>query len=312
MPISLTRSNPTSRFGKRDTTCIIGSRVPATLDNGIRVDVIIQLETDQKEANGNGNSVDESYLKVGNLKQWGEFRMGSTKQAHFVLGRTVAPSVNTINAAVNNDTADRFVPSTTGTKFFNHEGGADRMLAMYVTPNLNGFQGGISYTPAYANNDNPANTKKVMGTAGDSEDVSLGANYKGKFGDASVQLSGGYTKRSGATEWTTTQFGGSVGFAGFSFGGMWAERKDDKAMSDANDIEGFMAGVGYKTSPWSVALTWLNTTDDASDVMGEDESNQYTLGMAYSSYDGCPAGIGFPAILKAGKSSKTQPFFSVS
>ena len=30
------------------------------------------------------------------------------------------------------------------------------------------------------------------------------------------------------------------------------------------------------------------------------------------SYDGCPAGIGFPAILKVGKSSKTQPFFSVS
>jgi len=31
-----------------------------------------------------------------------------------------------------------------------------------------------------------------------------------------------------------------------------------------------------------------------------------------SSYDDCPAGIVSPAILKAGKSSKTQPFFSVS
>jgi len=30
------------------------------------------------------------------------------------------------------------------------------------------------------------------------------------------------------------------------------------------------------------------------------------------SYDDCPAGIVSPAILKAGKSSKTQPFFNVS
>ena len=32
----------------------------------------------------------------------------------------------------------------------------------------------------------------------------------------------------------------------------------------------------------------------------------------FLSYDDCPAGIVSPAILKAGKSSKTQPFFSVS
>ncbi len=31
-----------------------------------------------------------------------------------------------------------------------------------------------------------------------------------------------------------------------------------------------------------------------------------------NSYDGCPAGMFCPAILKAGKSSKTQPFLSVS
>jgi len=36
------------------------------------------------------------------------------------------------------------------------------------------------------------------------------------------------------------------------------------------------------------------------------------LAVTTSSYDDCPAGIVSPAILKAGKSSKTQPFFSVS
>jgi len=37
-----------------------------------------------------------------------------------------------------------------------------------------------------------------------------------------------------------------------------------------------------------------------------------TVSSSSSSYDDCPAGIVSPAILKAGKSSKTQPFFSVS
>jgi len=34
--------------------------------------------------------------------------------------------------------------------------------------------------------------------------------------------------------------------------------------------------------------------------------------VRYHSYDDCPAGFCCPVILKAGKSSKTQPFFNVS
>ena len=85
------------------------------------------------------------------------------------------------------------------------------------------------------------------------------------------------------TEYTTTQFGANVSFAGFSIGGHWAERKDDTAMMDVDDVEGFMAGVGYKTGPWNIALTWLNTTDDVlMQTPGEVEHNQYSLGMTYS------------------------------
>ena len=261
-----------------------------TLDNGIRFDVIIQLETDHHNsaAGGTGHVIDESYLKVGNLKQWGEFRLGTTKSAHFLF-RAFGPHVSTITNATNHDISVLYVPSTTPLKgpgtFLSHEGGADRMLAMYVTPNLNGFQGGISYTPSQTNTVNPPMTQGAMAT--ESRNISVGANYKGKFGDASVGISGGYTVVDGAkganAEYNTTQFGMNVGFAGFSIGGHWAERSDDTPMSNADDREGFMAGVGYKTGPWNIALTWLNTTDDVSMYKaGEVEHNQYTLGMAYS------------------------------
>ena len=254
-----------------------------TLDNGVRFDVIVQLEADDV----NSTTIDESYLKVGNLKQWGEFRLGTTKQAHFIF-KVNAPAVNTITNALNADQSARYVPSTTPLRgpatFFNHEGGADRMLAMYVTPNLNGFQAGFSYTPGQNNTDAPPQTKGMDAT--EASNISLGANYKGKFGDASVAVSGGYTKVDGVkgsgAEYTTTQFGGSVSFAGFSIGGGWAEREDDTAMSKADDREGFMAGIGYKTGPWNLALTWLNTTDDVSEATGEVDHDQYTLGMAYS------------------------------
>ncbi len=265
-----------------------------TLDNGVRVDVIIQLETDQVS---NGTQIDESYLKVGNLKQWGEFRLGSTKMAQFVVGRTSAPAVYVISNATNHGQANLFVPNTTQLgkspggngatphTFFSHEGAADRMLAMYVTPNLNGFQGAVSYTPGHANSDSVPVTEGDA--ASDSENLSIGVGYKGKFGDASVGLTGGWTAVSGnqkaGTEYTTMQFGGSVGFAGFSIGAQWAEREDDGDMGYKADVEGFQAGVGYKTGPWQVALTWLNTTKDVNPmVAGEVENNQYTLGMAYS------------------------------
>ncbi len=265
----------------------INFRGNTTLDNGVRVDVIIDLETDQATANRinvaksqGGVVIDESYIKVGNLKEWGEFRFGSTKQAHFTF-KVNAPAVNTINNALNPDTQGRFIPTTTGTSFFNHDGGADHMKAVYITPNLSGFQGGISYTPGQANSDGPPATEGDM--PGDTNDVSIGANFKSKFGDAAVAVSGGWTRHTGAKEYTTVQAGGSVSFAGFSIGGGWAERSDDMAGMSAADIEGFMAGVGYKTGPWSLALTWLNTTDKQDEnLMGEDESNQYTLGMAYS------------------------------
>ena len=265
-----------------------------TLDNGIRIDAIVQLETDPANtaATGSGtgtsvgNVIDESYLKVGNMKQWGEFRLGSTKQAHFLF-RAMGPHVSTIVNATNADASAYFVPSTTPLKgpstFFNHEGGADRMLGMYVTPNLNGFQGGISYTPSQTNTNSPPQTKGMM--APEADNVSLGANYKGKFGDAGVALSGGYTKVGGKgknVEYTTLQAGLKVSVAGFSIGGHWAEREDDTAMSEVDNREGFMAGIGYKTGPWNMALTWLNTTDDHSDNPGEVDHNQYTLGMTYS------------------------------
>ena len=261
-----------------------------TLDNGIRVDAIIQFETDQATTNQDAKAaiIDESYLKVGNLKQWGEFRLGTTKSAHFIF-RAMGPHVSSIVNSTNGDISSLYVPSTTplagaGT-FFNHEGGADRHLVMYVTPNLNGFQAGISHTPGYNNTNTPPQTKGA--DAAEASDISIGANYKGKFGDASVAVSGGYTKVDGkkgdGAEYTTLQGGLKVSFAGFSIGGHWAAREDDTPMSNADDREGYMAGIGYKTGPWNVALTWLNTTDDTDETArGEVEHNQYALAMTYS------------------------------
>lgn len=265
-----------------------------TLDNGIRVDVIVQLETDAVNNEGANAPIDESYLKVGNMKQWGEFRLGTTKSAHFLF-RAFGPHVSTIANATNHQLSAQFVPSTTPLRgpatFLSHEGGADRMLAMYVTPNLNGFQGGISFTPSQTNTDSPPKTKGMDATEADN--VSIGANYKGKFGDAGVGISGGYTRvggRGNNAEYNTMQAGMNVSFAGFSIGGHWAEREDDTAMSKVDDREGWMAGVGYKTGPWNVALTWLNTTDDVSMNPGEVEHNQYTLGMTYSLGGGVTVG----------------------
>ena len=291
-----------------------------TLDNGIRVDVIIDLETDHNQAN-NGNVLDESYIKFGNMKAWGEFRFGTTKQAHFVTGRAGIPIGNPLSNPTNPDQPTRFLPTPTKLSTFNHEGGGDRMLMSYYTPRISGFQAGVSYTPGHANSDTPAASDGMMAT--DSRNTSIGANFKGKFGDASVNLAGGWTavdggkaatpisiksitgvdgsnniqgtinpaKDASEVDYTTVQLGASVGFAGFSFGVQWAEREDNRPMMHDSDIEGFVMGATYATGPWKVGVNWSNATQDTKpDTPGENESNMYTLGISYALGAGVTAG----------------------
>lgn len=302
-----------------------------TLDNGIRVDVILELETDHNQANGgavstktasvpaqdstqatsavdsaaapvdavtsasggNQSVLDESYIKISNAKAWGDFRIGTTKQAHFITGRAGMPMGNPLSNPTNPDQPTRFLPAANGLAPWNHEGGADRMLVAYYTPRINGFQAGISYTPGHANSDAPAASDGQM--AADSKNTSIGANFKSKFGDASVNLAGGWTtvdgKKGKGSEYTTTQVGVSVGFAGFGLGAWWAEREDDTPMSNDDDREGVLLGVNYKTGPWTVGLNWANVTRDTDPMTpGEDQTDMTTLGISYALGAGVTAG----------------------
>ena len=122
------------------------------LDNGIRVDVIIQLETDQVEAN-DGTVIDESYLKF--TGGFGDLRIGSTKQALFVLKhRAPTAGTHSHDAGEKRDWVIRpatFAQPVSGTNF----GPNDSMKIAYFTPRFGGFGIGVSHTPDLTNSDAP-------------------------------------------------------------------------------------------------------------------------------------------------------------
>jgi len=76
------------------------------------------------------------------------------------------------------------------------------------------------------------------------------------------------------------------------------------------------ASVGFSRAEEIAVLTSISVSDIEDDDTGgfrPGSAGGRTGDMRHQhSYDDCPAGIVSPAILKAGKSSKTQPFFSVS
>ncbi len=266
-----------------------------TLDNGVRVDVVVQLETDQARANS-GSVIDETYLKL--TGGFGDLRMGSTKGASFVLGKN-AP-INGIIHSYNPDTLN-FVINPNGQAFFTAAvdiGAGDHMKIAYFTPKMSGFQAGVTYVPSTSNSDTPAiSGGAASGTSAETSLADLAITYDGNFGDASVGVTGAVWKSdgSGTSDYTGYSIGAKVGFAGFTIGGRWGEHDDDQGNvttgSSIADQESYNLGVSYKTGAWTVGasvghreapVTEGSTRDDSSTV--------YSVGAKYNIGPGVDVG----------------------
>jgi len=111
------------------------------LDSGVRVDVIVQFETDAVKG---GATIDESYVKL--TGGFGDIRIGTTKAGSFVLKHS-----SPMPGAINLETPDSnlFVirpAATSSVGTASHIGGGDSMKIVYISPIFSGFRVGGSYT----------------------------------------------------------------------------------------------------------------------------------------------------------------------
>ncbi len=131
----------------------------------------------------------------------------------------------------------------------------------YFSPRFNGVQFGVSYTP---------NTGQEGGAEAlnnnDADSWSIGGNYVGDFGGASVAISLGHYSASTDTEddHTFSNFGLQVDLpSGIGFDLAVAENDDGDEASDAGDYMTASAGVNYTDGPMAISLGHSLTDADS-------------------------------------------------
>lgn len=270
-----------------------------TLDNGLTVGAHFEMEAD-------GNYVDgmfqESYAYFSG--SWGRVNFGAEDGAAYLL-QVAAPSadsnydglrqyVSPFNYGAGvapltgvNDTVFDYAQDQTGYK--------EKLT--YLTPVMNGFQAGLSYSPEAVytatgdtgldtgyNGSFGSNLDNVADTFGSGYEAAV--RYEGAFDEVGFTLGGGYTyidleKDSGAglDDGKIWNVGLDVNFGPFGIGAVYTT--DNQGRDNNADRDTFVVGADYTTGPFKLGASYLNTDEDTS-ATTDVETDRYTGGVVYT------------------------------
>ncbi|MFN3613022.1 MAG: porin [Rubrimonas sp.] len=225
-------------------------------DNGLTFGVRVDVEANRGR-NGGAEHIDEHSAFISG--SFGEVRVGGTPGAHERM-RIFAAGGTTFTTAADEGGLlfDNSASVSPATAFGNTGVNSGKTLKVqYLTPNIAGFQAGISYGNGARGALN--NSEALLDDEG--ENIELGARYRNTFGDVSFELGGGYSNFLNANagnnvrdSWT---IGGNVGFAGFKVGAMYGHTN---FRGGAEDRNGYAVGANYNTGPWGFGLQYAQGT----------------------------------------------------
>lgn len=252
------------------------------LDNGLTVGFDAQLEiVNLSTIDGSSRTNDETYMYFSG--GFGKLQLGAENGAAYLLHVGI-PSVGlgfddrNFGVAAANGGHGR--PNISG----------DTAKGTYFTPNMGGFQAGVSYSPNIDHQALSGNGFGVMQVAtGDVEDViGLGLKYSGKFGGASVAVSGGYETGEVVGGGSNVDpeiwsLGLNVGFGGFTVGASYAdsENYDSGSLNPGADGDVMALGLAYKTGPWGVSAGYQKTDYEIAGVATSRSADEYELAASY-------------------------------
>ncbi|OSQ45803.1 porin [Thalassospira sp. MCCC 1A01428] len=244
-----------------------------TLDNGIEVGAMIQLEGETS-----GDQIDEQYLYVNG--SFGQFRMGEGDGAAGAMGIT-APAVGPVG--VNDGDLSNWVDIAAMPDTVWDDG--DDPKITYYTPFMGGFRIGVSYTDSDTSK-NDGSATSSQNTTGGLPVTSLGLEYRGDFDGVSLGLAA-VGEHKGEGEWFSV--GTTVGFGNFTVGGSYGQKSDDYGVKGgatklADDTTGFDIGVAYAMDAAQISLSYANgdiVTNDAGAASTGNEIDTVDLGLRY-------------------------------
>jgi outer membrane protein OmpU len=262
------------------------------LDNGTRIDVIIQMEADQA---GAGN-IDESYLKL--TGGFGDVRVGSTAFATAVLRNTAVytgpyrldtPDLNNFITVPTNVTVRRGNTAA--------QAGNDRVKIAYISPIFNGLRFGASWL----NDDSTGNTAAAVGGTGGTttQAYDIGVQY----GNKTFKVDLSQYKQIGTAANTFKQNRAGVNLTlGATKIGFSAAQQDDVSRdvvigtnrnntTDSDQGNSFDLGVSHKVGAYTVGVAYFNSKSSLT-AAGDDEETAMSLGASAAIGPGVTGSVG--------------------
>ncbi len=237
----------------RDTEIHIGGET--TLDNGLTIGAHFEFAADGADS----FDTDESYLYFSG--NWGRVNFGEEDGAAYLL-QVAAPSADS-----NIDGIRQYVSPFATQADYAQDFYKDSDKFTYLTPIVNGFQAGASYSAV-----NDAAGSIGADITSDSA-YELAVRYEGSFDNVGVIAGAGYS----AAEEDEDAFnvGLDLDIAAFGIGAAYGD-----ADTSATTEEEFMViGVDYTTGPFKLGASYYNVETD--DGTTETDVDRFTAGVTY-------------------------------
>jgi len=277
-------------------------RGETALDNGLTFGVQIELES----SNLGGALIDENYAYISG--DFGKVVVGSENLATYnTFWGVTAPAVGT---PINSGWITVFVPIPSGfgsagtfrspVLSTNIDVGNDSNSISYYSPRFAGFQFTGGFAPSAGGG--PSNTVANEDTTYHNA-WGLGFNFSNDFNGVSLGLAAAYNRGSvdstreaaGAEDFDQLKVGASVGFAGFTIAGSYANQMEgmtNAANTTTNEGRAFDVGASYSTGPWGASVTYFDgEQEDNIANTADDETQSFVGAVSYAVGPGITASL---------------------
>ena len=279
-----------------------------TLDNGLTVGFHAEADADGAD----GFELDESYAYFSG--SWGRVNAGEEDGAAYLL-QVAAPSADSnidglrqYISTVNYSLTSAFATNPTIGFDYANDVARNAEKLTYLTPVMNGFQGGVSFTPdlktgtTLTGTSNLGNTLVTSGTSGDNslfsvnqddqddsygEVYEVGARYEGQMDNVGFTFGGGYTHAdleadggNGYDDFQEWNVGLDLDVAAFGLGVAYTENNNGRDTNDENET--WVVGADYTTGPFKLGASYLNNETDSYGTGSEVETDRYAGGVVYT------------------------------
>jgi len=246
-----------------------------TLDNGLTFGFQIEVE-------GEVAGIDEQYGYVEG--SFGKIIMGAENVAAYLLHKGIKSNGLGLEEGDGNNAMIAGLGAADMTRTNTHLGAIDdNNTVTYLSPKVNGFQIGASFTPTIATDTKvPAGStgaKAIRTNDGTRDDAwSIGGNYSGSVDAMSFTASLGYSDGgsddAAAGQLQTVTAGLQIGFGGFTISAAHGSENDDAA---GQELKVFATSLAYTAGPMGVSVAYMASEDDQND----DKQSQFELGGHY-------------------------------